>query len=79
MKVVQEIFGPVGVLIKANDTLYGLAAAVFTQLDIDRASETARKLKAGIPGISCVNTLQPTCRSEISNKAKRKSTDPASD
>ena len=69
MKIVQEeIFGPVGVLIKfedeedvirqANDTLYGLAAAVFTQ-DINRALETARKLKAGTAWINCVNTLEP--------------------
>jgi aldehyde dehydrogenase (NAD+) len=76
MKIVQEeIFGPVGVVIKfedeegefvcigvrgrwfipifmvdvikqANDTVYGLAAAVFTQ-DINRAIETAHKLQAG--------------------------------
>jgi len=69
MKIVQEeIFGPVGVLIKfedeedvirqANDTLYGLAAAVFTQ-DINRALETVRKLKAGTAWINCVNTLEP--------------------
>ncbi|KAF9649990.1 NAD-dependent aldehyde dehydrogenase [Thelephora ganbajun] len=69
MKIVQEeIFGPVGVLIKfedeedvvrqANDTLYGLAAAVFTQ-DINRALETAHKLKAGTTWINCVVTLNP--------------------
>jgi len=67
MKIVQEeIFGPVGVLIKfedeedivhqANDTLYGLAAAVFTQ-DINRALETAHKLKAGTVWVNCINTL----------------------
>jgi len=67
MKIVQEeIFGPVGVLIKfedeedvvrqANDTLYGLAAAVFTQ-DINRALETAHKLKAGTAWVNCINTL----------------------
>lgn len=67
MKIVQEeIFGPVGVVIKfddekdvlrqANDTVYGLAAAVFTQ-DINRALETARDLKAGTAWINCCNTL----------------------
>jgi hypothetical protein len=67
MKIVQEeIFGPVGVLIKfedeedvirqANDTLYGLAAAVFTR-DINRALETAHSLKAGTAWINCCNTL----------------------
>ncbi|KAI0032424.1 aldehyde dehydrogenase [Vararia minispora EC-137] len=57
MKIVrEEIFGPVGVVIKfkdeddvvrqANDTLYGLAAAVFTK-DIKRAVETANRVQAG--------------------------------
>jgi len=69
MKIVrEEIFGPVGVIIRfedeedvirqANDTLYGLAAAVFTQ-DINRALETTRKLKAGTTWINCINTLNP--------------------
>ncbi|TRM59449.1 aldehyde dehydrogenase domain-containing protein [Schizophyllum amplum] len=62
----EEIFGPVGVVIKftdeedvirqANDTVYGLAAAVFTQ-DINRALETAHKLQAGTAWINCVNQL----------------------
>jgi len=67
MKIVQEeIFGPVGVLIKfedeedvvhqANDTLYGLAAAVFSQ-DITRALNTAHKLKAGTAWVNCCNVL----------------------
>ncbi|KAI0032180.1 NAD-dependent aldehyde dehydrogenase [Vararia minispora EC-137] len=57
MKIVrEEIFGPVGVVIKfkdeddvvrqANDTLYGLAAAVFSK-DIKRAMETAHRVQAG--------------------------------
>ncbi|KAL0572816.1 hypothetical protein V5O48_009144 [Marasmius crinis-equi] len=57
MKIVQEeIFGPVCCVIKfededdvirqANDTVYGLAAAVFTK-NIDRALKAAHKLKAG--------------------------------
>ncbi|KAI0791845.1 aldehyde dehydrogenase [Abortiporus biennis] len=69
MKIVQEeIFGPVGVVIrftdeddiirKANDTVYGLAAAVFSQ-DINRALTTAHKLKAGTAWVNCVNQLHP--------------------
>jgi aldehyde dehydrogenase (NAD+) len=76
MKIVrEEIFGPVGVVIKfdneeglsmhhqskltrgaekclvdvikqANDTMYGLAAAIFSK-SIDRAIRVAHKLKAG--------------------------------
>ncbi len=52
----EEIFGPVLCVIKvaddeeaiavANDTIYGLAAAVWTT-DTDRALSTARRLKAG--------------------------------
>ncbi|KAF4610319.1 hypothetical protein D9613_010285 [Agrocybe pediades] len=67
MKIVQEeIFGPVGVVIKftdeddvirqANDTVYGLAAAVFTQ-NLNRAIETAHRLQAGTAWINCVNQL----------------------
>jgi len=67
MKIVQEeIFGPVGVVIKfkdeedvvrqANDTVYGLAAAVFTQ-NLNRAINTAHRLKAGTAWINCVNSL----------------------
>jgi len=69
MKIVkEEIFGPVGVVIKfkddddiihqANDTVYGLAAAVFTQ-NISRAISTANKIKAGTVWINCVNHLHP--------------------
>ncbi|KAJ7058949.1 aldehyde dehydrogenase domain-containing protein [Mycena amicta] len=57
MKIVrEEIFGPVAVVIKfededdvirqANDSLYGLTAAVFSS-DIERAITTAHKLQAG--------------------------------
>ncbi|KAJ7150506.1 aldehyde dehydrogenase [Mycena crocata] len=67
MKIVkEEIFGPVGVVIKftdeadvlrqANDTVYGLAAAVFSQ-NINRALETAHKLQAGTAWVNCVNQL----------------------
>jgi len=38
--------------------VYGLAAAVFSQ-DINRALQTAHKLKAGTAWVNCVNTLYP--------------------
>jgi aldehyde dehydrogenase (NAD+) len=58
MKIVkEEIFGPVvaiskfsteaEAIAKANDTSYGLAAAVFTQ-KVARAHRIARKLQAGM-------------------------------
>lgn len=67
MKIVrEEIFGPVGVVIKfkdesevieqANDSNYGLAAAVFSK-NIDRALRVAHKLHAGTAWINCANTL----------------------
>ncbi|KAI0033624.1 aldehyde dehydrogenase domain-containing protein [Vararia minispora EC-137] len=67
MRIVrEEIFGPVGVVIKftdeedvirqANDTEYGLASAVFSR-DIDRALKVAHRLQAGTAWVNCVNTL----------------------
>lgn len=67
MKIVQEeIFGPVGVVAKfeveddilkmANDTVYGLAAAVFSR-DITRALNAANKIKAGTVWVNCCNVL----------------------
>jgi len=67
MKIVkEEIFGPVVALMKfkdeeevlklANDTTYGLAAAVFTQ-NINRAHRVAHKLKAGTAWVNCVNLV----------------------
>lgn len=57
----EEIFGPVcvfskfddddDIVRKANDTVYGLAAAVFTQ-NVTRAITTAHKLKAGTVWVS---------------------------
>ena len=69
MRIVQEeIFGPVGVVIKfhddadvnkqANDTVYGLAAAVFSQ-NINRALTTAHKLHAGTVWVNVANMLYP--------------------
>ncbi|MBV8489301.1 MAG: aldehyde dehydrogenase family protein [Candidatus Eremiobacteraeota bacterium] len=67
MRVVQEeIFGPVLVvqtfedeaeaIALANDTVYGLAGAVFTQ-DGAKAQRVIRKLRAGI---TWINTYHPT-------------------
>jgi betaine-aldehyde dehydrogenase len=67
MRVVQEeIFGPVLVvqtfddeaeaIALANDTIYGLAGAVFTQ-DIAKAHRVIRKMRAGI---TWINTYHPT-------------------
>ncbi|HTS11939.1 MAG TPA: aldehyde dehydrogenase family protein [Candidatus Limnocylindrales bacterium] len=65
MKVVQEeIFGPVVTAIpfrdpeeivpKANDTVYGLAAGVWSR-DIKKAHTLASKLRAGTVWINCYN------------------------
>jgi aldehyde dehydrogenase (NAD+) len=69
MKIIQEeIFGPVVTVAKfkteediiamANDTTYGLAAAVFSR-DISRALEAAHKIKAGTVWVNCYNKLFP--------------------
>ncbi|KAI6013734.1 aldehyde dehydrogenase [Pisolithus microcarpus] len=69
MRIVkEEIFGPVSVVIKfkdeedivrqANDTIYGLAAAVFTK-DVNRAITTAHKLKAGTVWVNCYGLADP--------------------
>jgi phenylacetaldehyde dehydrogenase len=65
MKVVrEEIFGPVvtampfedpsDLITQANDTMYGLAAGIWTK-DISKAHRTAEKLKAGTVWINCYN------------------------
>jgi len=69
MRIVrEEIFGPVGVLIKfktdeeviqyANDTSYGLAAAVFTS-NITRALKISNSVQAGSVFVNCHNWLEP--------------------
>ncbi|KAI6156123.1 aldehyde dehydrogenase [Pisolithus thermaeus] len=69
MRIVkEEIFGPVSVVIKfsdeedivrqANDTVYGLAAAVFTK-DVNQAITTAHKLKAGSVWVNCYGLADP--------------------
>jgi acyl-CoA reductase-like NAD-dependent aldehyde dehydrogenase len=64
----EEIFGPVASLIpfrdesdavlQANDTTYGLAAAVWTR-DVRRALALARRLRAGTIWINCYGILDP--------------------
>lgn len=60
----QEIFGPVSIvntfkteeeiLAKANDSVFGLMAGVFTQ-DVTRAMRFSSKLDAGVVGINCAS------------------------
>lgn len=60
----EEIFGPVvhintfkdedEVVAKANDTEYGLYAAVYTK-DVSRALRMARKLESGSVGVNCTS------------------------
>ena len=67
MKIIQEeIFGPVVAVAKfedeadiirqANDSVYGLAAAVFSR-DVSRAIGVAHKLHAGTVWVNCYNKL----------------------
>lgn len=65
----EEIFGPVAAVIPfqdeeeaasiANDTIYGLAAAVWTN-DIKRALRLARRVKSGTVWINTYQVLSPT-------------------
>src|ERR1700683_5023562 len=67
MKVVQEeIFGPVvtaipfsdpsEIVATANDTIYGLAAGIWTR-DVKKAHSMASKIKAGTVWINCYNVF----------------------
>ncbi|XP_078468591.1 aldehyde dehydrogenase 1A1-like [Lampetra planeri] len=65
--VTEEIFGPVQMILKfdtveevlerANNTRYGLAAAVFTR-DLDTALTLAAGLQAGTVWVNCYNVIQ---------------------
>ncbi|KAK3938544.1 aldehyde dehydrogenase domain-containing protein [Diplogelasinospora grovesii] len=62
----EEVFGPVvnintfeteaEVIAKANDTEYGLYAAVYTR-DINRALRVAKALESGYVGVNCTSPL----------------------
>jgi len=62
----EEIFGPVVTVLpfkdqkdlvkQANDTVYGLAAAVWTQ-DVTKAFHIANNVKAGTVWVNCYNTF----------------------
>jgi phenylacetaldehyde dehydrogenase len=64
--VQEEIFGPVltaipfknaeEVMVQAHDTVYGLAAGVWTR-DISKAHRTAELLKAGTVWVNCYNVF----------------------
>ncbi|KAI0668746.1 aldehyde dehydrogenase [Trametes maxima] len=69
MRIVQEeIFGPVCVVAKfkddddivklANDSVYGLAASVYSQ-NVTRALSTAHKIRAGTVWVNVANALYP--------------------
>jgi phenylacetaldehyde dehydrogenase len=66
----EEIFGPVlvvatfdddgidAVVREANNSIYGLAASVFTR-DLSRAHKVAKKLKAGTIGVNTHHVIDP--------------------
>ncbi|CCM06502.1 uncharacterized protein FIBRA_08772 [Fibroporia radiculosa] len=70
MRIVrEEIFGPVGVVVKfrteeeaiklANDTSFGLASAIFT-LNVNRAIRVSNAIEAGTVFVNCYNWVEPS-------------------
>jgi acyl-CoA reductase-like NAD-dependent aldehyde dehydrogenase len=65
----EEIFGPVvsvipfkdetDAVLQGNDTLYGLAAGVWTR-DVQKAHRVARAIRAGTVWVNCYNVFDPT-------------------
>jgi aldehyde dehydrogenase (NAD+) len=65
----DEIFGPVVAVLpfktmdevvqRANNTSYGLAAAIWTK-DLDKAHLFARQVKAGTVWVNCYHVVEPT-------------------
>ena len=63
MLVVAKFKDEADIVAQANDTMYGLAAAVFSR-DISRAISVARKIRAGTVWVNwCVLRLLTTFRS----------------
>lgn len=54
--VVSKFKDEADIIAQANDTMYGLAAAVFSR-DISRALSVARKIRAGTVWVNCYNQL----------------------
>jgi acyl-CoA reductase-like NAD-dependent aldehyde dehydrogenase len=64
----EEIFGPVvsvlpfkdenDAVLQGNDTLYGLAAGVWTR-DVSKAHRVARAIRAGTVWVNCYNVFDP--------------------
>ena len=65
----DEIFGPVVSVLpfksfdemiqRANNTYYGLAAAIWTR-DVDKAHRYAREIKAGTVWVNCYHVVDAT-------------------
>jgi aldehyde dehydrogenase (NAD+) len=65
----EEIFGPVvsvlpfkdenDAVLQGNDTLYGLAAGVWTR-DVSKAHRVARAIRAGTVWVNCYNVFDAT-------------------
>ena len=54
----NTLFSYTDIIRVANDTVYGLAAAVFSK-DIGRALRVSNKLKAGTVWVNCCNKIHP--------------------